>query len=205
MLDRFQVVRDAEAMSKDYGRIDFVYPHRKGGNFRPGARVGVIIESPTGLRYGHMLWGYLQGDKPPAPFVAEEALGMESPYKKAFAGRRCIIPADRFFAHRKESFHTIHYAIRSKLKTQFCFAGIYHSHLEPGGVKVNTCAIIGIPSNYFYADFGLRMPALLLPGEHINRYLEPATPFHQALRLLRFIDQDLIHMEECRESTGLDD
>src|SRR5690349_9549136 len=109
MLDRFEVFRDAEKICREWGEVEYLFPHLIDTRFIPGTKIGVIIDASdkakrdkTKLRYGHMQFGYKENpaQKKGSPIIYEEQLLSGETYQPVFKKRRCLVVVDRWVYHR---------------------------------------------------------------------------------------------------------
>src|SRR5262245_21422688 len=116
MLDRFEVHRDAEKITRAWGEIDYVFPHLKGARFHAGDRVGVIVHGASGLRYGHITLGYKDApeQRRGLAFIYEDSLLAGGRYEKLFRSRRCLIPLDRWYYHKHSPLGRFWFCFRPK-------------------------------------------------------------------------------------------
>jgi len=207
MMDRFLVARNPDQMIRAWGPIDFRYPIKRGPAFKPGSRIGVIIDSPTGLRYGHMLFGLAHhSEKPVTPFILDDLCAEKQVFHSHFKAHRCLIPVDAWYFHTQESKRKKHFLFRSNHKSPLAMAGIYVTNTDQSGiVRINTCGIISIPAYRFYDGFATQMPALFFAGEQeAKMYLEKRTPWYEALKTMTRFPIDVLEAIPCAEDDAMD-
>ncbi|HWS47697.1 MAG TPA: SOS response-associated peptidase [Acidimicrobiia bacterium] len=145
-------------------------------NVTPRAEVPVVAES-----HGHRVldvvrWGLV-------PFWAKdlkigdrlinaraETVATSNAYKRAFAKRRCIIPADGFYEwERREKRAKQPWFIRRRDGEPLAFAGlweIWHDRsLGDDAPRVRSCVIITTDANEILAPIHDRMPVVLAESE----------------------------------------
>lgn len=207
MLDRFEVFRDAEGLVKEWGPVDYLFPHLKGDRFKTGVRIGVIVgsrkvpDAPVALRYGQMDYGFKNKpiQKRGSPSIDETSLMSGGEYQPLFKFRRCLIPVDRWFFKKQDARGRHFFCFHPVAKTTMAFAGLYSSFANPNGTRINTVGIIGLSSNEFYREYDLRMPAIFFPGPEAIQFLDPKLPETKAWELLRAWPIDNIMREPCLE------
>jgi putative SOS response-associated peptidase YedK len=103
-----------------------------------------------------------------------ETLAEKPAYRRAFAKRRCLIPADGFYewkvtaAGGKQPIH-----IGMKDRSLFAFAGLTERWLSPAGEVLDTCTIITTHANALLATMHDRMPVIVAPAQY-GRWLDVA-------------------------------
>jgi putative SOS response-associated peptidase YedK len=207
MLDRFLAARNAEQLVRAWGPIDFRYPVRRGPNFRPGSRIGVLIDSPTGLRYGHMLFGLSAASgKPVTPFVLDHLCLEKQIFHPHFRAHRCLVPVDCWYFHLQDAKRKKHFLFRSNCKASLAMAALYITHVEKGGVvRSNTCGLLSISASRFYDGYSAQMPALFMAGEKgAKDFLEKRTPWYEALKATTRFPADLLEVIPCAEDDAMD-
>jgi putative SOS response-associated peptidase YedK len=86
-------------------------------------------------------------------------------FRKAFAKRRCLIPADGFYEWRKTAKPKLPFAIAMKDGRPFTFAGLWEGWRDPeSGEWLRTCTIITGEPNELVAQIHPRMPVILPPA-----------------------------------------
>lgn len=107
-------------------------------------------------------------------------------FKRAFARRRCIIPADGFYEWKKAKDGKLKqpYFIHPTEEPVFAFAGLWERwHDKEGGDDVRSCTIITGDPNEVASTIHDRMP-VVLPREHWDAWLDPANDDIDALKAL---------------------
>jgi putative SOS response-associated peptidase YedK len=201
MLDRFEVFRDAEKTAKAWGEVQYVFPHLVGPHFKPGDRIGVIVASPAGMRYGHMTWGFRASpeQRRGTSIIYEDGMLAGGKYDVTFKSRRCLIPADRWYYHHHNAQQRNWFSYHPKESLPMAFAGLYSSFVGPNGIRVNTVAVIGISSLGFYREYEDRMPAVFLPGPEAIQFLDPRLPMAKAWEYVRNFPEEQLMVEPCGE------
>jgi putative SOS response-associated peptidase YedK len=92
-------------------------------------------------------------------------------FRRAFAKRRCLIPADGFYEWRKTAKPKLPFAIAMKDGCPFTFAGLWENWKDPeSGEWLRTCTIITGEPNELVAQIHPRMP-VIIPERHHAAWL----------------------------------
>jgi putative SOS response-associated peptidase YedK len=205
MMDRFRVARSAEQMVKVWGPIEYTYPMKRGGEFKPGSRIGAIIDSPTGLRYGHMLFGLAHNPaKPQTPFVLDELCIEKQMYHPYFKNHRCLVPVDAWYFHTRERNKVKHFMIRSNQKTALAMGAVYHTaHNRKDGTRVTTCGLVSMRPRLDFNGFS-QIPALFIAGENnAKNFLDVKRPWHWAYKEMDKFPFEIIEVIPCASDDGI--
>lgn len=177
MIERYSITGSIEKVQERFkvDVPDFYHAHY---NAAPTQLLPVITSSGSqGL--SRFYWGI-----PPAwaknKSVSEKIINLrtesliEKPaLKKAMLKRRCIIPADGFYAWKKIGKKTmVPYRFIYSDKTMFSFAGIWEDFEDEEGDENHTFMIITAPANDFVSTVTNRMP-LILSHEAEKIWLDP--------------------------------
>jgi len=130
-------------------------------NTAPTQKMPIVERhSPNSL---HILtWGFQPGWSPKILINAQaEKLAQSNVWKKAFAERRCIVPADYFFEWKRTSDGKQPFLIRLKNKSMMGFAGIVIEHKGKDGKIEEGFVIITTAPNGLMESIHNRMPAIL--------------------------------------------
>jgi len=90
-----------------------------------------------------------------------ETVMEKSTFKKSFASKRCLVPADGFYEWKKSGSHKTPYRIIRKDEGLFAFAGIWSSWTSPDGNIIQSFTILTQKPNSLVADIHDRMPVIL--------------------------------------------
>jgi putative SOS response-associated peptidase YedK len=132
-----------------------------------------------------------------------ESIATKPAYKRAFARRRCIIPADGFYewravAGRKQKQP---YFIFRRDREPLAFAGlweVWHDPDDPDAERVRSCVIVTTRANRLLEPVHDRMP-VVLPEESWDSWLDPANHDTDALvALLVPAPDDLLDLYAVR-------
>lgn len=114
-----------------------------------------------------------------------ETVAGKPAYRRAFARRRCIIPADGFYEWRALPGEKTKqpYFIRFRDGSPLAFAGLWElwdDPDDPDGSPLKSCTIITGPPNELVAKIHDRMP-VVLPRERWDEWLDPGNDDTEAL------------------------
>lgn len=115
-----------------------------------------------------------------------ETVADKPAFRKAFAHRRCIIPADGFFEWKKAGGgkRKQPYFIHPTVEPVFAFAGLWERWHDPlAGSDLRSCTIVTGDPNEVVAPIHDRMP-VVLPREHWDAWLDPSNADVEALKKL---------------------
>lgn len=143
-------------------------------NVAPSLDVYAVIERDGSRRLGTLRWGFV-------PFWAKQLKGSPSPinariesidgkmFARAFAERRCLIPADGFYEWREREGHRKQpYYIHDPEDRPLAFAGLWTVWRDPTAGEdappLYSCAIVTMPAKGPVAELHDRMPAILPPA-----------------------------------------
>ncbi|MGH8961293.1 MAG: SOS response-associated peptidase [Jatrophihabitantaceae bacterium] len=163
-------------------------------NVAPTKAVRAVVSRPlrdeSGARSGDpvrqlrvMSWGLVPSWAKDVKIAAKminarvEGIADKPAFGKAYAKRRCLIPADGWYEWR--AFDTDAGPRKQPLymtptdRHPLAFAGLYEFWRGAGGPTLTTCAIITTPSQGALAEVHDRMP-LLVPAPGWSRWLDPS-------------------------------
>ena len=122
--------------------------------------------------------------KPPIINARSETIATAAPFKRAFATRRCLVPADGYFEWDKAD-KTPH-LLRPADQSLFALAGIWEEWVDPtrpDAPPLRSCAILTTQASTLVAPLHDRMP-VLLPPDAWPTWLGEAKADHAALLAL---------------------
>lgn len=111
-----------------------------------------------------MQWGFIPVyAKKPEGFInaRAETVATSPAFKKAFATRRCLVPATGFYEWQKTPQGKVPYRIGCTDQDLFAFAGIHTTWTDPQGHARQTFAILTTQPNALMAPIHNRMPVIL--------------------------------------------
>lgn len=131
-----------------------------------------------------------------------ETLAEKPSFRRAFAARRCLIPADGFYEWRKQGKGSSRpFYIRLRDDGLFGFAGLWEEWKSPDGEVVTTCAIITVEPNELMAGIHNRMPAILKP-EHEAAWLDRSNDIPAVSNLLQPYPSELMEAYEISRAVN---
>jgi putative SOS response-associated peptidase YedK len=190
-------------------------------NVAPTDQIPIVrIDPRDGTREVVMArWGLIpfwMKEKPKVPHInaRAETVDKQPLFRRAFAKRRCLIPATGFYEWQKREDGKQPYRFRRKDLEPFAFAGIWEFARFEGEDIISACMIVGEP-NPLVGGVHDRMPVMVL-SEDYDRWLDPTSASDELLTLLRPYDAALMEAyavsraansvkndnEECIEPIG---
>lgn len=131
-----------------------------------------------------------------------ETLAEKPSFRRAFAARRCLIPADGFYEWRKQGKGASRpFYIRLRDDGLFGFAGLWEEWKSPDGEVVTTCAIITVEPNELMAGIHNRMPAILKP-EHEAAWIDRSNDIPAVSNLLQPYPSELMEAYEISRAVN---
>lgn len=167
-------------------------------NVAPTNDVYVVTEDGGTRRLDAYHWGLVPfWAKSPAAGskminARAETIADKNAYKRPFAKRRCIIPADGFYEWKKIPGQKAKqpYFINRRDDEPLAFAGLWEVWRGPDGAKnkdaaeqLRSCTIITTSANETMQQIHDRMP-VILPASAWDRWLDPGNDDTQALSQL---------------------
>ncbi len=172
-------------------------------NVAPSQKIITIGTKSGGRGRGAvaMQWGFVphwasRPEDGPRPVNARsETLRTSPPFRDAFRGKRCIIPADGFYEWLADGKKKRPHYMTHQSSAMLGFAGIWDVWKTPGQAPLYTCAIITVPANQALRHLHERMPAILTPDDY-GTWLDQGTTADRALALLQTAPDELLHIRE---------
>src|SRR3954447_7081479 len=148
-----------------------------------------------------MKWGLVPGwAKDPKignKMINSRAETVATKFKRNFAERRCLIPADGFFEWHVQTRDP--YFIKLKGEDMLGFAGIWASWKPPEGKNLHTFSIITGPPNELVKPIHNRMPVIIDRNDY-QKWLSPSTSPADAETMLKPDSPDEIAFSQLRAS-----
>ena len=110
-----------------------------------------------------------------------ETVAEKPAFRRAFAARRCLLPADGFYEWHAEGRKKVPYHFSLKGGGVFAFAGVWDVWRRDGQQPLHTCALITVAANEVVSPVHARMPAILLPDQ-FGDWLDPDAPPEDAAK-----------------------
>jgi putative SOS response-associated peptidase YedK len=146
-------------------------------NVAPTQQVAAVLEDEGGRRLEMLRWGLVpswavDSDIGSRMINARSETAPEKPsFRRAFRGRRCLIPADGFYEWKREEGGKQPYYFRMQDGRPFAFAGLWESW-DKGDGTLRTCTILTTRANPVLEGIHDRMP-VILPRDAYNAWLDP--------------------------------
>jgi putative SOS response-associated peptidase YedK len=125
-----------------------------------------------------------------------ETVDSKPSFRKAFASRRCLIPADGYYEWKKVSDGKQPFLIEPKDGGILAMAGLWeeNSRIAEDGTPIRTCTILTSEANQTTSVVHDRMPVLLSQRDH-EQWLDPGFRDTEELKaLLAPAPEDLLQM-----------
>ncbi|MFW6255417.1 MAG: SOS response-associated peptidase, partial [Candidatus Sumerlaeota bacterium] len=174
---RFSLYIPGEKISEIFG-LDEVLRMEPRYNVAPTQLVLTIVED-RGRKPQVVQWGLV----PPwakDPSMASRMINARSEtvaekpaYRAAFHRRRCLLPANNFFAWKKEGGKSLPWCFKRRHDKIIAFAGIWEMWEREGHV-IASCSILTTDANDLVKPIHHRMP-LILHEDNWDRWLNPET------------------------------
>ncbi len=155
-------------------------------------------------------WGFLPGfaqDPQTFPLIVNaraEGLLEKASFSAAFRRRRCLAPADGFYARRapQRAQPGGSFLIKARDGAPLGLAALYETYLDPNGSEIDTACIVTTRANALMSGVGDRMPAIL-PRAAFSAWLDhETTPLNAALALLRPAPEALLQLTRVENAAA---
>ena len=168
MCGRYMVISSPEAIRRLFG-----YPEQP--NFPPRYNVAPtqpmpIVRIVEGQRqFALVRWGLIPPwVKDPRKFALlinarGESVNDRAAFRHAMRRRRCLVPADGFYAWKDEGGRKRPYCVRPRQGQPIAFAGLWETWMGPNGEEMETAAIVTTTANRMLAAIHERMPVIVTP------------------------------------------
>jgi putative SOS response-associated peptidase YedK len=136
-----------------------------------------------------------------------ETVATSPTYRKPFAARRCIVPADWFYEWQTIENGTKKptkrpYAIQLKSDEPLAFAGLWDAyHDKTNDTWLQSYSIITTEANELMSEIHTRMPVILHPKD-FDRWLDRTVTDQLPIDLLRPYESHLMEMAPCNPLVG---
>jgi putative SOS response-associated peptidase YedK len=176
MCGRYTLSTPAGRLAEEF-RLDEVAEIPPSYNVAPTQQVAAVLEEDGKRRLEALRWGLVPAwaDDPgigARMINARSETAPEKPsFRRAFRGRRCLIPADGFYEWKRENGGKQPYYFRMQDGRPFAFAGLWESWDKDGG-ELRTCAILTTRANPVLEGIHDRMP-VILPPDSYDAWLDP--------------------------------
>ena len=147
-------------------------------NISPGQEVLIITKDIEGNLVKHMKWGFVPSwsNEPKIGYkmfnARVETIQEKPTFRSAFAGRRCIVPANFFYEWKEEDGKKTPYCIKIQNEKYFAMAGLYSIWTDPKtNIPLNTFTILTSSPSDELKNVHDRMP-VILQQEAESKWLE---------------------------------
>jgi putative SOS response-associated peptidase YedK len=145
-------------------------------NVAPTDPVYAVVQSKEGVRQLRILrWGLVPSWSKDAKGAArlinarQESVTAKPAFRKAYAGRRCLVPADGYYEWKQEGADKQPWYLTTR--EPLSMAGLYEHWKTPEGDWLSTCTIITTSAPDDVGEIHDRAP-LLVPKEHWAVWLD---------------------------------
>jgi putative SOS response-associated peptidase YedK len=179
MCGRYMILSSPEAIRRLFG-----YPQQP--NFPPRYNVAPTQPVPIVRRMeGHrqfalVRWGLIPPwVKDPRTFALlinarGESVNDRAAFRHAMRRRRCLVPADGFYAWKDEGGRKRPYCVRPRQGGPIAFAGLWETWMGPNGEEMETAIIITTAARGELARLHERMP-VIVPLDAFDLWLDCST------------------------------
>jgi putative SOS response-associated peptidase YedK len=140
----------------------------------------VVVQSKEGVRQLRVLrWGLVPSWSKDAKGAARminarrESVKEKPAFRKAFASRRCLVPADGYYEWKQEGTDKQPWYLSTP--DPLAMAGLYEHWKQPDGTWLSTYTVITTSAPDDLGEIHDRTP-LLVPREHWGRWLDRSVP-----------------------------
>jgi putative SOS response-associated peptidase YedK len=149
-------------------------------NVAPSQVLPIVVESHGQTVLRDAKWGFVPSwtkEKPKAqPINARsETVAESGMFRRAFAERRCLVPADGFYEWKGAKPPKQPYLVRLRDHGLFAFAGLWERWYPPGGEPADTFTILTTAPNELMKGIHDRMP-VIVPPDGYRRWLAGDPP-----------------------------
>jgi len=184
MCGRYTLSAEELLLKQQYG-IDIPKDYKPRYNIAPSQEILTITQEEVGkfttMRWGLLPFWYKEEKKDSykrKPFLINarsETLQEKVSFKKPFASRRCIVPADGFYEWVKQGDKRIPYYIHLEERRLFSIPGLYEERVDKHGEVTYTCTLITTSPNKEMKPIHDRMP-VIFGTEEEKLWLDESTP-----------------------------
>lgn len=191
MCGRFTLVTPAGRLAEAFGLSDVPPEIPPSYNVAPGGEIAAILADGDARRLEMLRWGLVPSwaDDPgigARMINARSETAPEKPsFRRAFRGRRCLIPADGFYEWKREGGDRggkQPYHFRLPDGRPFAFAGLWESW-EKGDEPLRSCAILTTEADESMRAIHHRMP-VVVPVASYGAWLDPGADEEELKALL---------------------
>ena len=176
MCGRYTLSTPAGRLAEEF-QLDSTVEIPPSYNVAPTQQVAAVLEDEGGRRLEMLRWGLVPSwaDDPDIGsrmINARSETAPEKPsFRRAFRGRRGLIPADGVYEWKREEGGKQPYYFHMQDGHPFAFAGLWESW-DRGDGTLRTCTILTTRANPVLQGIHDRMP-VILPHDAYNAWLDP--------------------------------
>ncbi|QDV66180.1 SOS response-associated peptidase [Crateriforma conspicua] len=149
-------------------------------NIAPTQIIDAVVQDEAGgpRRHARYRWGLLPPWAKDLSMAARminarsETVDEKPSFKKAFAQRRCLIPADGYIEWKKQTDGKQPFLAHRHDDAVFAFAGLCERNRQATGDLIESCTILTTRPNAVTGRIHDRMPVVLMPEDY-TRWLDP--------------------------------
>ncbi len=175
MCGRFQLSVRGKEISERFNTEVFDEMYKPSYNCAPTQLLSVITNSnPNRLQFFH--WGLVPSWAKDTRIGVKminsraETIAEKPSFKRAFAARRCLIPANGFYEWKKQGQKKLPYRFMLRNESLFAMAGIWETWHDSANNVFHSFSIITTSANSLMKQIHHRMPVILRP-EHEQLWL----------------------------------
>lgn len=145
-------------------------------NVAPTDKVYAVVEREEHRELRVLRWGlvpsWAKDPKVGSRYInaRQESVATTPAFRKAYATRRCLVPADGYFEWKKEGTEKQPYFLALPSGEPLAMAGLYEHWKAPDGSWLSTCAVLTTSAPDELGEIHDRVP-LLVPREGWARWL----------------------------------
>ncbi|MCW2585131.1 MAG: yedK [Frankiales bacterium] len=150
-------------------------------NVAPTDPVYAVVQRPSGRQLRVLRWGLVPSWSSDAKGAARminarmESVKDKPAFRKAYATRRCLVPADGYYEWKPEGAAKQPYFLAERDGGPLAMAGLYEHWKSPDGDWLSTCTVITTTAPDELGEIHDRTP-LLVPRDQWARWLDPEVP-----------------------------
>ncbi|MDX2156083.1 MAG: SOS response-associated peptidase [Hyphomicrobiaceae bacterium] len=174
---RYSLTSPPEVVAEAFG-LHTIDPFPPRIAVAPTEPVGIVRRTLRGSRELHLVrWGLIPSwMKDPARKAAlftarAETVADKPSFRGGLRHRRCLVPADSFYAWSGETGRRTCHQFRARSGRPMALAGIADHWLGADGSELETMALLTVAANAVVASVTDRMPVILAPGDY-DRWLD---------------------------------
>jgi putative SOS response-associated peptidase YedK len=195
MCGRYTLKTPAGRLAEELGFDGSVSELPANYNVAPTQQVAAVLAEGGGRRLEMLRLGLIPpwADDPgigSRMINARSETAPEKPsFRRAFRGRRCLIPADGFYEWKRMNGGKQPYYIRMEGGGPFAFAGLWESWDKGGSGEIRSCTILTTEANPLVAEIHDRMPVIVAPDAY-DVWLDPEAEKDELYGLLAPYPED---------------